>query len=156
MTEGDHTRLVAWAHELRTVHARLREALSLVHGMVDGEDTDPGVMTDLLLFCRGFCTALTRHHEGEDRHLFPAIAAEHPELEDTLRQLTQDHSLMSYLITGLEDALRRDDPPERLHGHLEGLAAIMESHFRYEERALLEVLETLELSTDPAEVLGSL
>lgn len=156
MTEGDHTRLVAWAHELRTVHARLREALSLVHGMVDGEDVAPGVMTDLLLFCRGLCTALTRHHEGEDRHLFPAIAAEHPELEDTLGKLTQDHSMMSCLITGLEDALRRHEPADRLHGHLDGLAAIMESHFRYEERQLLQVLETLELAADPADVLGPL
>ena len=156
MTEGEHTRLVAWAHELRAVHARLREALSLVREMVDGEEAEPAVMADLILFCRGFCTALTRHHEGEDRHLFPAIAAEHPELEGTLRKLTQDHAMMSHLISGLEAALRREEPPDRLHSHVEGLAAIMESHFRFEERALLQILGTLDLTADVTEALGPL
>lgn len=32
LTEGEHTRLIAWAHELRAVHARLREALDLSTG----------------------------------------------------------------------------------------------------------------------------
>ena len=156
MAEGEHTRLVAWAHELRAVHARLREALGLVRTMVAGGDADPAVMTDLLLFCRGFCTALTRHHEGEDRHLFPAIAAAHPELEETLRKLSQDHSMMSHLIAGLEEASSRSAGRGEMHSHLEGLGAIMESHFRFEERALLEILATLDLAADPEEVLGPL
>ncbi|HIZ98971.1 MAG TPA: hemerythrin domain-containing protein [Candidatus Janibacter merdipullorum] len=155
MTEGDHTRLVAWAHELRAVHARLREALELVRSAADG-GADPPSARDLLVYCRGFCTALTRHHEGEDRHLFPAVAEEHPQLADTLATLTQDHSMMSYLITGLESALQREAPPDEVHTHLEGLGAIMESHFRFEERALLEVLTTLDLVADPDEVLGPL
>lgn len=152
MTEGDQTRLVAWAHELRAVHARLREALDLVRAT----GTDSRVARDLLIYCRGFCTALTRHHEGEDAHLFPAIAAEHPHLAETLRKLTQDHSMMSHLISGLEAALDRDEPPDSVHSHLEGLAAIMESHFRFEERALLQVLESLELAADPVDALGPL
>ncbi|WP_206080166.1 hypothetical protein [Propioniciclava coleopterorum] len=32
---------------------------------------------------------------------------------------------------------------------LDGLAAIMESHFRYEERELLGILATLDLDADP-------
>lgn len=32
----------------------------------------------------------------------------------------------------------------------------METHFRYEERQLLGVLETLELTVDPREALGPL
>jgi hypothetical protein len=43
-----------------------------------------------------------------------------------------------------------------LDRHLEGIAAIMESHFRYEERQLLSVLETLSLDAPPEEVLGPL
>ena len=152
MTEGEQTRLVAWAQELRAVHARLREALDLVRAAGD----DPEVARDLLVHCRGFCTALTRHHQGEDAHLFPAIAAEHPDLTDTLRQLTQDHSMMSHLIGGREAALARDDPPERVQSHLDGLGASMESHFRYAARALLQVLDNLELTTDPTQVLGPL
>ena len=32
----------------------------------------------------------------------------------------------------------------------------MESHFRFEERALLHVLDTLDFAADPTEVLGPL
>ena len=38
-------------------------------------------------------------------------------------------------------------------GGFEGIAAIMESHFRYEERQLLAVLDTLTLDADPHDVL---
>lgn len=111
---------------------------------------------DLLLFCHGFCTALTAHHEGEDRDLFPAIAQRHPELRETLHYLRQDHSMIAHLLGGLQAAVARAAPPGELDRHLEGLAAIMESHFRYEERRLLTVLETLALDADPDAVLGPL
>lgn len=101
MTEGEKSRLIAWSTELRAVHHRLREALSVTRdALASGMPTTP-LNRDLLLFCHGFCTALTGHHEGEDRELFPAIAAAHPELRDTLRALQQDHSMVAYLITQL-------------------------------------------------------
>jgi hypothetical protein len=37
---------------------------------------------------------------------------------------------------------------------LEGIAAIMESRFRYEERELVEPLSGLDLDADPRRVLG--
>ena len=111
---------------------------------------------ELLLFCHGFCTALTGHHEGEDRELFPAIATAHPELRETLRKLQQDHSMIAYLIQGLQAAMARAVPAAELESHLEGIAAIMESHFRYEERQLLVVLDELALHADPRDVLGPL
>lgn len=116
----------------------------------------PSATRDLLLFCHGFCAALTAHHEGEDRDLFPAIAEQHPELRDTLYHLKQDHSMIAHLLAGLQSAVDRAATPEELDRHLEGVAAIMESHFRYEERQLLGVLETLALDADPDAVLGSL
>lgn len=120
-----------------------------------GQPAEPATR-DLLLFCHGFCTALTAHHEGEDRELFPAIAEQHPELRDTLHHLRQDHSMMAHLLTGLQTAVARAAPPAELDRHLDGLAAIMESHFRYEERQLLTVLETLALDATPESVLGPL
>ncbi|MFF3063480.1 hemerythrin domain-containing protein [Oerskovia sp. NPDC057915] len=156
MTEGEKTRLVAWSHELRAVHERLREALRVTRtALDDGAPTGPATR-DLLLFCHGFCTALTGHHEGEDRELFPAIAAAHPELVGTLRNLRQDHSMIAHLVSGLADAVGRSAPPGELDRHLEGIAAIMESHFRYEERVLLTVLDTLALDADARDVLGPL
>lgn len=156
MTEGEKARLVAWSHELRIVHERLREALHVVRTALDSDQPTEPATHELLLFCHGFCTALTGHHEGEDRGVFPAIAAAHPELRETLRSLTQDHSMIAHLLTGLRAAVERSASPIELDRHLEGIAAIMESHFRYEERQLLEVLDTLALNADPRDVLGPL
>ncbi|ROP28410.1 hemerythrin domain-containing protein [Couchioplanes caeruleus] len=156
MSEGEKTRLVAWSRELRSVHDRLRQALAVTRqALADGEPAEPATR-DLLLFCHGFCAALTAHHEGEDRHLFPAIAEQYPQLRDTLHYLRQDHSMIAHLLAGLQAAVARGAAPAELHRHLEGVAAIMESHFRYEERQLLTVLETLALDADPYAVLGPL
>lgn len=156
MSEGEKTRLVAWSQELRGVHDRLREALAVTRqALAAGEPAEPAT-GELLLFCHGFCAALTGHHEGEDRDLFPAVAEQHPELRETLYYLQQDHSMIAHLLAGLQVAVTRATPPAELGQHLEGVAAIMESHFRYEERQLLTVLETLALEADPRTVLGAL
>lgn len=156
MTEGDISRLHAWSAELRAVHDRLRKALSITREAVhEGRPAEPATR-ELLLYCHGFCAALTEHHTGEDRTLFPAIAREHPELADTLRALQQDHAMIGHLVGGLQRAVDQQASPGELDRHLEGIAAIMESHFRYEERTLLAVLDGLALDADPHEVLGPL
>lgn len=138
------------------MHHRLREALTVTREAVAaGEPAEPATR-DLLLFCHGFCSALTAHHEGEDRELFPVIAEQHPELRETLHYLQQDHSMIEHLLIALQAAVARAAPPSELDRHLEGLSAIMESHFRYEERQLLTVLETLTLDTNPETALGPL
>jgi hemerythrin-like domain-containing protein len=154
VTEGEKTRLVAWSQELRRVHARLREALQISRtALATGSQSRPA-NRDLLLFCHGFCAALTGHHEGEDRDLFPAIAAAHPELRRTVRLLEEDHSMIARLLSDLQAALAAGACPADLEQHLAGVAAIMENHFRYEEDKLLAVLETLALDADPGQVLG--
>lgn len=145
-------RLVAWGAELRAVHTRLRAALAVVR---ESDGSDAVATRDLLLLCHGFCVALTEHHEGEDRQLFPAIAAAHPELSETLERLQQDHAMIATLITNL-DAVAESDERGSISRHLDGIAAIMESHFRYEERELISVLDALALNAEPREVLGSL
>ena len=130
---------------MRAVHDRLREALAVTRqALTDGEPVESATR-ELLLYCHGFCTVLTAHHEGEERHLFPAIAEQYPQLRDTLHNLRQDHSMIAHLLAGLQGAVARAAAPRELHRHLEGVAAIMESHFRYEERHLLTVLQTLAL-----------
>ncbi|MEU4620733.1 hemerythrin domain-containing protein [Actinoplanes sp. NPDC023801] len=160
MSERETTRLVAWSHEMRAVHRRLREALQLVLDSLDSVDSldflHGEAMKDLLLYCRGFCAALDGHHRGEDRTLFPAIAAAHPDLRPVLRKLEQDHSMIGYLLGGLGAAVEGAAGPDELRRHLDGVSAIMESHFRYEERQLLTVLEALELHVTPAEAFGPL
>ncbi|MGW3931467.1 hemerythrin domain-containing protein [Streptomyces microflavus] len=156
MTERETTRLVAWSQELRRVHHRLREALDVTRTALDEGIAGESATRELLLYCHGFCAALDSHHQGEDRTLFPAVAAAHPELRPVLRSLEQDHSMIAHLLGGLRTAVDRAASPEELDRHLEGIAALMENHFRYEERQLLAVLETLELTAAPGEVLGPL
>ena len=64
--------------------------------------------------------------------------------------------MIAYLLSGLEQAIRSQASPEEIARHLEGLAAIMESHFRYEERQLLSVLSTLDLDAAVPDMLGPL
>jgi hemerythrin-like domain-containing protein len=135
---------------------RLREALDLTRIAVAEGRSAEAATRELLLYCHGFCAALDGHHTGEDHVLFPAIEAAHPELEPVLRKLSRDHSMIAHLLGGLRVAVDRAAPVAELDRHLDGVAAIMESHFRYEERQLLSVLETLSLDAPPEEVLGPL
>jgi hemerythrin-like domain-containing protein len=156
VTEGETNRLIAWSQELRAAHERLRKALRVTRAALDDGARAQSATRDLLLFCHGFCTALAGHHEGEDRELFPAIAAAYPELRETLRSLERDHAMIAHLLTGLRAAAECAASPAELEQHFAGVAAIMENHFRYEERQILGILDSLVLDADAHEVLGPL
>ena len=112
---------------------------------------------DRLLYCWGFCRALSGHHDGEDRVLFPHLVAADPRLGPVVVRLRQDHSMVEHLLAGLEDALRSGAPVEQVRAHLDGIGAIMENHVRYEERELLDVLDALDgHDLGPAEAFGPL
>ena len=154
VSEQEQARLVAWSAELRSVHARLRDALKVTRDTLAEGAPGAEATRDLLLYCHGFCLALDGHHRGEDTKLFPAIEAAHPGLSPVLRSLERDHSMIAHLLTGLETAVTQSAAPHELERHLEGVAAIMENHFRYEERQLLSVLDALHLDEPPSSVLG--
>jgi hypothetical protein len=156
VTEGEKTRLIAWGAELRVVHWRLRDALRVTWEAASGEPSAGPPPRERLLFCHGFCTALTGHHQGEDRELFPAIVTAHPELAPTLQTLEQDHVLIARLIDDLQATSQGRLPREVVEAHLARIAAIMEPQFQYGERQLLTVLEILALDADPHDVLGPL
>ncbi|ROO85732.1 hemerythrin HHE cation binding domain-containing protein [Actinocorallia herbida] len=155
MGEGDKNRLLAWNRELQTAHQRLREALRVTRESLEAGDT-ASARADLLLYCKGFCAALDGHHVREDVGLFPELAERHPSLRPVIAKLKQDHAMIATLLGQFDRAISSAAPPGELSGHLEGLAAIMESHFRYEERQLLGVLASLELDADPHDLLGPL
>jgi hemerythrin-like domain-containing protein len=146
---AEGSRLIAWNHELTAAHQRLRQALRLVRA---GE----APRADLILYCQGFCAALKGHHLSEDKALFPELSARHPELGPTIAKLVQDHQMIASLLAQLEQALMSAASPDELARHLDGLSAIMESHFSYEERQLGEILSALELAADPHTLLGPL
>jgi hemerythrin-like domain-containing protein len=154
--ERETPRLIAWSTELRAVHVRIREALDVTRGAVREGRVDDRASRDLLLYCHGFCAALDGHHQGEDRALFPALEAAHPHLAPVLRSLERDHSSIAWLLQGLRGAVDSGAATSELEQHLDGVAALLDNHFRYEERALLVLLDDLELTASPSEVLGPL
>ncbi|WEK62367.1 MAG: hemerythrin domain-containing protein [Candidatus Microbacterium colombiense] len=150
----DAARLHAWDQELRAAHTRLRAALAATRDALDGGERAPDAASELVLFCIGFCSALDGHHRSEDRALFPALRVEHPELGDVIDKLMQDHAMLSHLLGALRAAAERDEDAVSIGRHLDGIGAIMESHFRFEEREILAPLRSLALDRPVTDVLG--
>jgi hypothetical protein len=134
------TRLVALGNQLVDIHLRLREQLA---GLRSGHQTSGRELAD---HCLAFCEALTRHHSGEDDGAFALIGAEFPQLRSVLHELRRDHQLIA------ESLRTMSANPTPLQ--LDTLAALMETHFTYEERKLVAVLNQLDPSLG-AGVLGA-
>ncbi len=88
--------------------------------------------------------------------LFPALVSQYPEASRVVRMLRQDHDMISTVLTRFDIAVKSAESPTILAQHLEGFAAIMESHFRFEERELEPLLDQLELHAELKDVFGPL
>jgi hemerythrin-like domain-containing protein len=155
MSEDEKNRLIAWNRELAAAHQRLRQALRVIRDALGTRNAE-SARADILLYCHGFCAALSGHHASEDAALFPELSARHPRLAPTIAKLVQDHEMIAGLLTQFDHALTTSATPDELARHLDGLGAIMESHFNYEERQLLDALGALRLEADPRAFLGPL
>jgi hypothetical protein len=92
---------------------------------------------------------VTNHHQGEDDGAFVLLNRDFPELRPIVEKLKQDH----VLVSGLLQSLRRvvdgipAEPDEtdarRIRTELGGLNAILESHFSFEERRIVDALNSL-------------
>ncbi|MFI7278025.1 hemerythrin domain-containing protein [Streptomyces sp. NPDC049879] len=142
----------AWGHELRTVHNRLRSQVRRIRDSLEAGEPREETAADLRLFCVGFCTALTRHHTAEDDALFPRVLAARPDLAPVVERLMEDHALLEGLIRELDAAVRHA-PPDELLSRLDGVEALMESHFGFEERRLVPVLDAMTAPDPPAATL---
>lgn len=142
-------RLAAFSEQLRQVHQSLRDRLSCLRqeAAEGGYRAANAVGTDdLLSHCLGFCAAIGSHHLGEDSHLLPALRAASPELAPVIDNLIEDHSLVAGLLGRLRELLSLGmaaSSPDALARELDGLAAILESHFSYEERRIAVALDGL-------------
>jgi hemerythrin-like domain-containing protein len=104
-----------------------------------------GHARSLRAHCAGFCSALARHHISEDQAAFPLLAAQLPELATVLQELQRDHRLVAEILHRVEQ-LAGDftrDNAQRVRSELDGLAAILDSHFRWEERRIADALNSL-------------
>ncbi|GHH81212.1 hypothetical protein GCM10018781_63390 [Kitasatospora indigofera] len=147
---GPNERLAAFGDELTEIHHRLQEELAALRGDVDAFlDGRGGRPRELKEHCLSFCAVLTRHHTGEDTGAFPLLATEFPELRPVLAKLAEDHQLVSGIVRSLEALLGgiAADPDateaERVRRELDGLTAILTSHFAFEERRIVEALNSL-------------
>ncbi|WP_406051632.1 hemerythrin domain-containing protein [Kribbella sp. NBC_00889] len=130
------SRLQGFGNQLVAFHDQLREQIDVLREQAapDGRD--------LLAHCLAFCGALTRHHTGEDGGAFVALAEEYPDLRPVLEELARDHLIIAEALQRLEK-LAELDPAERKR-ELDTVAALMETHFTYEERKLVTALNALD------------
>lgn len=140
-------RVIAWGEELRRVHATVRRAMEVARDALAQGGSAEQASRELLLYCYGFCAALTGHHRSEDATLFPLLTRQRPDLAPVVDKLTQDHSMIDYLVTAFEHAITAGIGEQDAHRHLDGIEAVMESHFRYEERALVVALNEVDAPT---------
>ncbi|WP_320783998.1 hemerythrin domain-containing protein [Streptomyces sp. CRN 30] len=92
-----------------------------------------------------FKAQLHIHHEGEDRDLWPRMAAglaHRPGTLATLRDLEAEHELLDPLLARV-DAVLADPlaPADRAEGAVAALAACLESHLEHEETEGLPYIE---------------
>jgi hemerythrin-like domain-containing protein len=147
---GPAERLTAFGSELIEIHLWLREELAGlradVDSYLDGRSERP---RRLKVHCLSFCSALTKHHAGEDAGAFPLLAKASPELRPVIAQLEDDHQIVRSILRALQQLLgsitAEPDAVEakRVRGELDGLAAILESHFAFEEKRIVTALNAL-------------
>jgi hemerythrin-like domain-containing protein len=158
---ADHDRAAALSRQLIDAHRALRDRLQRLRGYlietanlteaaqlsdaVSGLD-DGQPSSDLLMYCAGFCAAVQRHHTGEDGRLLPLLRHEYPDLAPVIDNLIEDHQLIADILRKVATLAAQADagaPTDPLVRELDGLAAILDSHFGYEERRIAAALDAV-------------
>ncbi|MFG2914847.1 hemerythrin domain-containing protein [Kitasatospora sp. NPDC048298] len=145
-------RTAALSLQLARAHQDLRRRLADLRAGLGRPRRPDGHDDPLLAHCLAFCTALTHHHQGEDTGLFAQLLRERPDLAPTIGKLVEDHGFITHIlirVRDLADQAAATTPAEAAPAtdleavgrELDGLAAIMESHFAYEERAIGAALD---------------
>ncbi|MET8953322.1 hemerythrin domain-containing protein [Streptomyces sp. NPDC004393] len=143
MASHDGDRVVALSLQLSQAHQELRRQINEIRTDLGRQRSSDET---LLPHCLAFCSALTAHHRGEDDGMFTQLLRERPDLAATVANLREDHRMIASVLARVREladmaAESRGRVQEAIARELEGLAAIMESHFRYEERAISEALD---------------
>ena len=135
--------VLAFSSQLSQAHQELRRQITEVraglghHRLADDK---------LLTHCVAFCEALTAHHRGEDDGMFSQLLHERPDLAGTVANLVEDHGVIARILARVREladnaVVSGGTVGEAIVRELDGLAAIMESHFGYEERTIGQALD---------------
>ncbi|MFD4400293.1 hemerythrin domain-containing protein [Kitasatospora sp. NPDC059803] len=146
MASHDGDRVVALSLQLSRAHQELRRQVGRIRAGIGQRRPDGDA---LRTHCLAFCAALTAHHQGEDEGMFAQLVRERPQLAGTVAKLVEDHEMIAAILTRVREladrAAESAEPPgeglEAVGRELDGLTAIMESHFAYEERTISEALD---------------
>jgi len=141
-----HERLTAFGNQLIEVHLWLREELAALRQDVDAYLEGGTRVRELRTHCLTFCSALDRHHNGENDVAFLKVAEQFPELRPVLEELRRDHQLVDdslQRLGTLVGELDRESDPTEFRRELDGLAALVETHFTYEEKRIVAALNAL-------------
>lgn len=144
----DTARLTAFGNQLIQVHIWLRDQLARLRA-----NAESGLPRELRAHCLIFYSALTRHHIGEDAGAFPALAEQFPELRPVLTELENDHEIVAGIMRRLEELFDRHADAATISRELDGLTALLESHFYYEEKKIVAALNALTWSGPKPEFL---
>ncbi|MBM0226887.1 MULTISPECIES: hemerythrin domain-containing protein [Micromonospora] len=149
-------RLTALGNQLIEIHLWLREELARLRTSLDSPGADLRSSEDLRAHCLGFCAALTRHHGGEDGGAFRVLAEREPALRPVLAELAEDHRMVAGILRRIEDLTTGPAAARAaVRAELDGLAALLESHFTYEEKKLVAALDAVNRRAgDTVELLG--
>jgi hypothetical protein len=132
-------RLLAFGYQLIEIHQQLREDLADLL-----EHRTPG----LPQHCLAFCAAIRSHHTSEDRNAFARLAETDPTLRPMIELLERDHHQIAALLRNAEElaqgVAQHPEAAPRLRGELEGIAAVLESHFAFEEKTIVSALNDLD------------
>ncbi|WP_134731358.1 nitroreductase/quinone reductase family protein [Amycolatopsis nivea] len=129
--------------------AELRALREQADDLADGRATaivrpEPDLAQEMRTHCLSFCTALRRHHVGEDSVVFPALAEQFPALAPVIAQLAEQHQVVARLRDSIRELVESFVPgesdPVRLRAELERLAGELEAHFEFEEQAVVTAL----------------
>ncbi|MEU8087038.1 hemerythrin domain-containing protein [Micromonospora sp. NPDC049101] len=137
-------RLAAVGNQMIEIHLWLSAELARLRAGLDTSG-DARASRDLRAHCLTFCAALGRHHSGEDAGAFRLLANQVPELRPVIANLITDHEVVAGILERVEALLAGDPalPLAQVRAELDGLAALLESHFRYEEKRLVSALNAL-------------
>jgi hypothetical protein len=114
-------RLTAFGDQLIEIHLWLREELAALHEHVDSYlDGSGGRPRELRAHCLGFCSALSRHHTGEDDGAFPLLAEQFPELRPVIEELERDHHLVAGILRRRASRTGRPGRSARVASRLRG------------------------------------
>jgi hypothetical protein len=140
---NDTQRAVAFSLRLRCAHQQLSDELARIREALGG---DEHVAEGLEVHCLAFCSALATHHQGEDDGMFTQLLDARPDLAPAIGNLIEDHAAIAAILRQIRAlALQRKAAPAEslpeLRREVDGLAAIVKSHFGYEERAISAALD---------------